>query len=491
MAGWSVEDVLKEFEDLDKVQKLRPSAVALPKLMEALEHKIQAIDTLTPSMLLQLTERLEASSLPADLKTNLQTVVDDKAINASAGALKLHTSPQLLVSLWNYMSAKEWQVILTAPYVEAVHVCVQRLKAVGVKSMKEQAKKYCLAMLLHLMIQRGEPKPPPMEIYKLSNYLHDCFQGCKQHALVSGLLRYPDKPADLGQDFMQACYKADDYPEPVSPMVTTSVQALLKEAVVRNAHGDLQDGADRLMPNKRLKRKTNSMQDGSWEFSNFLDMMQMMKNLAKNMDEPQIEILNKRRRSSSSSCRSLGGSERLALQDIPHASEAAAGAKEPAAAAAEALAAATIPSSSLDQEATGEPANDEGQGANGLEDFERKAFEELQARSQKQKGKKQETKTGEPKVLKRPAAAKAACVADKAAKKTVGAKVSKPPPAAKAAAKAAPLPSDPKANCWGCSRCRGTPSGCAKCNFPEYTGTRLNGKDAWRKWHAKNCRKQL
>ena len=89
MAGWSVEDVLKEFEDLEKLQKLRPSAVALPKLMEALEHKIQAIDTLTPSMLLQVTERLEASSLPADLKTNLQTVVDDKAINASAGALKL------------------------------------------------------------------------------------------------------------------------------------------------------------------------------------------------------------------------------------------------------------------------------------------------------------------------------------------------------------------------------------------------------------------
>ena len=49
MAGWSVEDVLKEFEDLEKLQKLRPSAVALPKLMEALEHKIQAIDTLTPS----------------------------------------------------------------------------------------------------------------------------------------------------------------------------------------------------------------------------------------------------------------------------------------------------------------------------------------------------------------------------------------------------------------------------------------------------------
>jgi hypothetical protein len=37
--------------------------------------------------------------------------------------------------------------------------------------MKEATKKHALAILLHLMILRGEPKPPPMEIYKLGNYI--------------------------------------------------------------------------------------------------------------------------------------------------------------------------------------------------------------------------------------------------------------------------------------------------------------------------------
>ena len=75
-----------------------------------------------------------------------------------------------------------------------------------------------------------------------------------------------------------------------------------------------------------------------------------------------------------------------------------------------------------------------------------------------------------PTALKKPAAAAAA--------------------AAKAAAKVAQT-AQAKANCWGCSRCRGTPPGCEKCDFAEYKGTRLNRKDAWRKWHAQSCKKQI
>ena len=44
MAAWSVDDFLKEIEDMEALQKLRPNALALPKLLETLEHKIKAID---------------------------------------------------------------------------------------------------------------------------------------------------------------------------------------------------------------------------------------------------------------------------------------------------------------------------------------------------------------------------------------------------------------------------------------------------------------
>ena len=488
MAAWSVDDFLKEIEDMEALQKLRPNALALPKLLETLEHKIKAIDSLTPSLLLKLTEKLEASSLPTDLKSSLQEAVDQKAVDASAGALKLQAGCQILVSLWNYLSSKEWQMVQSAPYVEAVHVCVSRLRAVGVKSMKEQTKKHALSLLLHLMIQRGEPKPPPMEVYKLGNYLHDCFVSSKQPSLVAGFLRYPEKPTDLGDAFMKACYKEGDYPQPVSSLVAPSVGALLKDAIVRNTHGDLQDNSLAL-PSKRYKRKTTLRTDDESEVGTFFRMMQMMKEMAKGMDEPKIDILTRRRSTSSSG--SSEAPERLALADLPQEAVEASQAQPSAASlAAETLTAATIPAQTLDKRTenaepdnTGAAASGESQEPESLEDFENRAFKQLQARNKRQKALKQDTK-----VMKRPSAAKKACVPPK---KTLGPSALKRPAAAKAAPKAAAQPAEPKANCWGCSRCRGTPSGCEKCDFPEYKGTRLNGKDAWRKWHAQNCKKQI
>ena len=495
MAAWSVEDFLKEIEDLEALQKIRPGALALPKLLEALEHKIKAIESLTPSVLLKLTQKLEASSLPADLKSSLQNAVDEKAVGVSAGALKVQAGPQILLSLWNYLSAKEWHMVQSSPYVEAVHVCVKRLRAVGVKSMKEQTKKSALALLLHLMINRGEPKPPPMEVYKLGNYLHDSFMSCNQPSLVAGFLKYPERPADLGDDFMKACYQADDYPQPVSPSVPPSVGALLKDAIVRNTHGDLQD-KEAFLPTKRFKRKTSAREDAEGDMDKFFRMMQLMKEMAKGMDEPcKVEFLKKRRTSSSSS-RSLQSPERLALDDLPKEAQQAGGCLEqPAAAAAEALTAATIPSANMSKELDKKEAENtdaatpgESQDHDSLEDFEKKAFEQLQARSSKQKGNKQDGRQKGPKALKRPAAAKGACAPGKSGKKTPQSTVLKKPAAAQAAPKAAALPAQPKQNCWGCSRCRGTPSGCEKCAFPGYSGTRLNGNDVWRRWHAKNCK---
>ena len=55
MAAWSVEDFLKEIQYLEALQQIRPNAMSLPKLLDALEHKIQATGSMTPSSLLKLT----------------------------------------------------------------------------------------------------------------------------------------------------------------------------------------------------------------------------------------------------------------------------------------------------------------------------------------------------------------------------------------------------------------------------------------------------
>ena len=50
-----VEDFLKEIQYLEALQQIRPNAMSLPKLLDALEHKIQATGSMTPSSLLKLT----------------------------------------------------------------------------------------------------------------------------------------------------------------------------------------------------------------------------------------------------------------------------------------------------------------------------------------------------------------------------------------------------------------------------------------------------
>ena len=61
MASWGTENVLKEVDDLESLQEIRPNALAFPKLLEAMEHKIKAIDTLTSSMLLKLAKNFPCS----------------------------------------------------------------------------------------------------------------------------------------------------------------------------------------------------------------------------------------------------------------------------------------------------------------------------------------------------------------------------------------------------------------------------------------------
>lgn len=197
MASWSVDDLLKEINDLETLHSMRPDSLLVTNLLKGLETKVKAMGVLTPCMLVKLLERLDKCALPDHTKKGLQDLVEGKAVEANAGSLKLQNQPQLLVSLHNYLSATEWDAVQSAPLTQAIQICVRRMRAIGLRSMKEQTKKHVLALLLYLMLQRGEPKPPGTEIYKMGVYLLDSLKASKQEALVPGLACYPEKPSDI------------------------------------------------------------------------------------------------------------------------------------------------------------------------------------------------------------------------------------------------------------------------------------------------------
>ena len=100
-----------------------------------------------------------------------------------------------------------------------------------------------------------------------------------------------------------------------------------------------------------------------------------------------------------------------------------------------------------------------------LEDFENAAFQTLVAKQKNQAKPKCKAK-GQPKakVMKKPSAA------SNGVTKTVT------KPSAKGA--------EARANCYGCVRCRGVTHGCPTCIQPNFGGTILNGRAAWKAYMA-------
>lgn len=102
-----------------------------------------------------------------------------------------------------------------------------------------------------------------------------------------------------------------------------------------------------------------------------------------------------------------------------------------------------------------------------LEEFEQEAFNHL-------KNKKAQKSTA--KVMKRPAAAKPGPKGMKRPAAAASSQTSQP----SSAPAAAPPGAEVK---LGCSRCRGALDGCEQCQRPDFTGVRLHGREAWRRWH--------
>ena len=200
---------------MERLYSLRPDAPLVPKMVESLLGKVQGITTLSASNLLTLTQALKENTLPDKYKDQLQSRFEERALNETSSALKLQTQPQILTTVYNYLSESEWKTVQAKGPSDTMPLIARRLKACGLKSLKETTKKHCVAVVLHCMLQRGEVRPPSTELYKLVSYFQDTFHACTQPPLTASLSKYPTKPMDLGEEFVQKLYTKEDGPAAV------------------------------------------------------------------------------------------------------------------------------------------------------------------------------------------------------------------------------------------------------------------------------------
>ena len=208
MAKWTSGDFIKELQDISRLNEARKGDAVVSKLVDQLKEKMNHAGNISATTLIQFSEAIAACSFGDGLKASLQEKVDDLTLNGdNNGTLKVVSKGQMLRNIYNYLSVSEVEQIRTAPLPTAVQICVQRLKKVGVKSMKEVTKKPTCAYLIHLLLVRGEPQPTAREVYKLAEYFATSFQQCQQKSLVAGVAVYPPTPAELGQDNLSKRFK--------------------------------------------------------------------------------------------------------------------------------------------------------------------------------------------------------------------------------------------------------------------------------------------
>lgn len=200
MSQWSVPDFIKEITDLNTLAKSRSSSTIVDRLAANLCTKIQSMDELTPSALVQLSEAISQTTLSDTIKDLLQNAFDEKSLSSSTGALKLVAKSQTLQCIWNYLSEKEYAELVHAPMPTMIQIVCARLKKVGIRSMKEKTKKPVVTFLIHMIVSRGEPEPSPAEVYKLNKLLYNAFQAKVQPPLTHPLATYPAGPHELGED---------------------------------------------------------------------------------------------------------------------------------------------------------------------------------------------------------------------------------------------------------------------------------------------------
>ena len=214
MAKWGVQDVLKELEDIDRMARLRTASTVVQQLVSSLKQKIQGMGRLTASTLVSITSALDNTVLSARVKEEISELLEQQVAGQGHSALKLQIQPQALNTVWNYVSASEWKQLQSCNSTDAVQILVRRLKASGLKSLKESTKKSGVALVVRLALQRGEAKPPAQEIYKLSMSFADSFHASTQAALVGWPHTVPWEARWYWRSLCPGCLPASRWPCP-------------------------------------------------------------------------------------------------------------------------------------------------------------------------------------------------------------------------------------------------------------------------------------
>ena len=232
MASWSVADIKTEIENVDLLLKARQAAspcgvqedrsAMATSMVNSLCHKIKSFGTtLNATNGMFLYEVIGTLHMDDRLKAQLTSALDACFTGDSFQSSTCVTQkPQSLIHIYNYLTAKDWEVLDKADVSsaggvwEVINVIVNCFRRLNLRSIKEDTKKWTSAFVVNLILDKNGRLPPYRMIYTLGQDL------CQAHATNPVRATneqpcpamYPATPAELGPEFMKKAYDPEDPP---------------------------------------------------------------------------------------------------------------------------------------------------------------------------------------------------------------------------------------------------------------------------------------
>ena len=214
---WKVADYIQEMNHLEKLIQQHPGGPLIQTMTVSLCTKLKSSSNWTSQAILEMVQKIQDSGLPDDKKKAIQDAMDATGLNEGSH-LQIVMAGQHIEGFSNYISKKDWSRMEEAPKntVHTMSILAQRLRAMGVASMKEATKKQATSVVLYLLVHKGgEPQPGPDARKRLANGFGTVFAGATPGAMP-GMSKYPANPMELGSQWVSQVFGQDDEPAMIS-----------------------------------------------------------------------------------------------------------------------------------------------------------------------------------------------------------------------------------------------------------------------------------
>ncbi|CAK9015210.1 unnamed protein product, partial [Durusdinium trenchii] len=120
----------------------------------------------------------------------------------------LQATPQRVSNLAAYLTEEEWSKLSQCSNHEAMQVLAQRMKHLGMVSLKESSKREAIALLLHMQVDvQQKPEPSSKMVKSLVNDFADLFKRMPAPpGAPASLPTYPPDPTALPAEFCMKAY---------------------------------------------------------------------------------------------------------------------------------------------------------------------------------------------------------------------------------------------------------------------------------------------